>query len=69
MIRNLLKKKAYNATPETLTPICDELSKIFNYDGDVTSAGAFRELLGAKEGLTYIMGGEDKSRAGGHKAL
>ena len=63
MIRNLLKKKAYSATPETLTPLCDEISRIFNYEGDVTSAGTLRQLLGAKEGLAYVMGGEQEDAA------
>ena len=60
VIRNLVKKRAYKSTPETLTPVCDELSRIFNYQGDVTSAGPLRELLGAKKGLSYVMAGEQE---------
>ena len=59
VIRNLVKKKAYKTT-ETSTPVCDEISRIFNYQGDVTTAGPLRKLLGAKEGLSYVTAGEQE---------
>ena len=62
VIRNLVKKKAYKTT-ETSTPVCDEISRIFNYQGDVTTAGPLRKLLGAKEGLSYVTAGEQEDAA------
>ena len=59
-IRNLVKKKAYKTNPDTLTPISDEISRIFNYQGDVTTAGPLRKLLGTKKGLNYVMEGEQE---------
>ena len=39
IIRNLVKKKAYKEEPDSMTPVLDELSRILNYQGNVTSAG------------------------------
>ena len=54
MIRNLLQKKGYKTRADSVTPICDEVSRIFNYEG-VTSAAALRELLGTKENLGFVL--------------
>ena len=59
-IRNLVKKKAFKTNPDSLTPISDEISRIFNYQGDVTTAGPLRKLLGTKKGLNYVMEGEQE---------
>ena len=58
--RNLVKKKGYKAQQNSVTPVLDEVSRIFNYEGPVTSAGPLRQLLGAKEGLGYLMRGEQE---------
>ena len=63
MIRNLVKKKAYKEEPDSLTPVLDEISRIFNFQGNVTSAGPLRQLLGSKEGLRYVMEGEQEDAA------
>ena len=60
IFRNLVKKKGYKAQPSSVTPVLDELSRIYNYEGPVTSAGPLRQLLGAKEGLSYLMRGEQE---------
>ena len=60
LIRNLVKKKGYKANPDSVTPVLDEISRIFKYEGPVTSAGPLRQLLGAKEGLEYVMSGEQE---------
>ena len=54
IIRNLVKRKGYKAQPDSVTPVLDEISRIFNYDGPVTSAGSVRQMLGAKEGLIFL---------------
>merc|ERR1712110_1073008 len=48
------------AQQNSVTPVLDEVSRIFNYEGPVTSAGPLRQLLGAKEGLGYLMRGEQE---------
>ena len=63
IIRNLVKKKAYKEEPDSMTPVLDELSRILNYQGNVTSAGPLRQLLGSKEGLRYVMDGEQEDAA------
>ena len=60
IFRNLVKKKGYKAQRDSATPVMDEVSRIFNYQGPVTSAGPLRQLLGAKEGLGYLMRGEQE---------
>ena len=60
IIRNLVKKKAYKDERNSLTPVLDEISRIFNYQGNVTSAGPLRQLLGSKEGLSYLVDGEQE---------
>ena len=60
MIRNLVKKKGYRENLDSVTPVLDELSRIFNYQGAVTSAGPLRQLLGSREGLTYVTLGEQE---------
>ena len=60
IFRNLVKKKGYKAQQNSVTPVLDEVSRIFNYEGPVTSAGPLRQLLGAKEGLGYLMRGEQE---------
>ena len=60
LIRNLVKRKGYKANPDSVTPVLDEISRIFKYEGPVTSAGPLRLLLGAKEGLEYVMSGEQE---------
>ena len=60
IFRNLVKKKGYKAQPSSVTPVLDELSRIYNYEGPVTSAGPLRQLLGTKEGLGYLLRGEQE---------
>ena len=60
IFRNLVKKKGYKAQPNSVTPVLDEVSRIYNYEGPVTSAGPLRQLLGSKEGLSYLMRGEQE---------
>ena len=47
LIRNLLKMKGFKEAPDSVTPVNDELSRIFNYQG-VTSAGCLREIFRQK---------------------
>ena len=63
ILRNLVKRKGYKPQPDSLYPVLDEISRIFNYEGPVTSAGPLRQLLGAKEGLSYVMRGEQEDAA------
>ena len=60
VFRNLVKKKGYKDQQNSVTPVLDELSRIFNYEGPVTSAGPLRQLLGSKEGLGYLLRGEQE---------
>ena len=60
VFRNLVKKKGYKDQQNSVTPVLDELSRIFNYEGPVTSAGPLRQLLGSKEGLSYLLRGEQE---------
>ena len=60
IFRNLVKKKGYKAQQNSVTPLLDEISRIYNYEGPVTSAGPLRQLLGAKEGLGYLLRGEQE---------
>ena len=60
IFRNLVKRKGYKPQPTSVTPVLDEISRIYNYEGPVTSAGPLRQLLGAKEGLGYLMRGEQE---------
>ena len=60
VFRNLVKKKGYKDQQNSVTPVFDELSRIFNYEGPVTSAGPLRQLLGSKEGLSYLLRGEQE---------
>ena len=55
-----MKKKGYKAQPNSVTPVLDEVSRIYNYEGPVTSAGPLRQLLGAQDGLGYLMQGEQE---------
>ena len=63
LIRNLVKKKGYKAQTSSVTPICDEVSRIFNYEGGVTSAAALRQLLGTKENLSFVLNQQQEDAA------
>ena len=63
LIRNLLQKRGYKTRADSVTPICDEVSRIFNYEGGVTSSVALRELLGAKENLGFVLNQEQEDAA------
>ena len=51
MIQNLVKRKGQ---PEAGTPVLDELSLIFNYEGSVTTTGPLRQILGQDKSGTRV---------------
>ena len=56
LIRTFVQKKGYKAQDScAVTPIFDEISRIFNYGGAVTTAGPLRQLLGSKDDLRYLL--------------